>query len=106
MLKRVSCIVAVSAALCAPAFACDYPENDIGEIPRGATATQQEIDAARKRVAAYVKALEEYAACMDGRPGGTRDRDRAIEEAQRVAERMNREIRQFNRSLQLRQAST
>jgi len=106
MLKRVSCLVAVSAALSGPAFACDYPDSSVGEIPRGATATQQEMDAARKRVAAYVKALEDYAACMEGRPGGSRDRDRAIEEAQRVAERMNREIRQFNRSLQLRQAST
>ncbi|HEX6993053.1 MAG TPA: hypothetical protein VF339_02800 [Gammaproteobacteria bacterium] len=106
MLKRLSCLVAVSAVLGGPAFACDYPAGDIGELPRGATATQQEIDAARQRVAAYVRQLEEYAACMDGRPGGSRDRDRAIEEAQRVAERMNREIRQFNRSMQLRQAST
>lgn len=106
MLKRVSCFVAVSALLSGPAFACDWPTESVDDIPRGATATQQEMDAARKRVAAYVKALEDYAACMDGRPGGSRDRDRAIEEAQRVAERMNREIRQFNRSMQLRQAST
>jgi len=106
MLKRVSCLVAVSALLGGPALACDYPEGNIDDIPRGSTATQQEMDAARKRVAAYVKALEEYAACVDARPGGARDRDRAIEEAQRVADRMNREIRQFNRSMQLRQAST
>lgn len=106
MFKRVSCLAAVSALLAGPTLACEYPEGSIDDIPRGATATQQEMDEARARVAALVKALEEYAVCVDARPGGFRERDKAINEAERVAERMNREIRQYNRSAQLRQAST
>lgn len=106
MLKRVSCLAALSALLAGPALACDYPEGSIDDIPRGSTATQQEMDNARRVVAAYVSALEQYASCMNSRPGSTRDQERAIQEAERVAERMNREIRQFNRSMQLRQAST
>jgi hypothetical protein len=111
MMKRVSGTLALSLLLSGPVLACDYPQDSIGDnIPRGATASAQEMETAQRRVASYVKALEAYAACVDGEPAARRqamlrERNRAVEEAEAVADRINKEIRQYNRSLQLRQAS-
>lgn len=110
-MKRSIGILALTLLAGGPALACDYPQDTVGEeIPRGATASAEEMATAQRRVASYVKALEDYAACVDAEPSARRqsmlrDRDRAIEEAETVADRINKEIRQYNRSLQLRQAS-
>lgn len=111
MMKRAPGILALSLLLSGPALACDYPEGSIGsEIPRGATASAEEMKRAQQRVAQHVKALEDYAACVDNEPSARRqtmlrDRDRAVDEAEAIADRINKEIRQYNRSIQLRQAS-
>jgi hypothetical protein len=110
-MRRMSCTLILSLLLAGPALACEYPEESIGnDIPRGATASAAEMESAQSRVASFVKKLEAFAACVDGesaarRQSMARDRDRAVAEAEEVADRINREIRQFNRSLQLRQAS-
>lgn len=110
-MKRVSGILALTLLAAGPALACDYPQDTVGdEIPRGATASADEMKTAQRRVANYVKALEDYAACVDAEPSARRqamlrDRDRAVQEAENIADRINKEIRQYNRSLQLRQAS-
>ncbi|HEY8519025.1 MAG TPA: hypothetical protein VIN61_03005 [Gammaproteobacteria bacterium] len=110
-MKRTSCTLILCALLGGPALACEYPENTVGDdLPRGATATQAEMEAAQRRVASYVRQLEAFAACVDNEPAGRRQalavqRDKAVAEAQELADRFNRELRAFNRSMQLRQAS-
>ena len=111
-MKNLSHAIALCLLISGSALACDYPENTVADdLPRGATASPEEMEAAQQRVKNYVRKLEAYAACVDGEPLSrrqimSRDRDRAISEAQDIADKMNREIRQFNRSLQLRQASS
>lgn len=110
-MKRMSGPLVLSLLLAGPALACEYPQDSIGsDIPRGATASAAEMESAQGRVASFVRKLEAFAACVDGETGARRqsmlrDRDRAVAEAEDVAEKINREIRQFNRSLQLRQAA-
>lgn len=111
MMRRLTGTLAMALLLCGPALACDYPAETVGdELPRGATATAQEMESAQKRVTNYVKALEDFATCVDNESGARRqsmlrERNQAIDEAEDVADRFNREIRAYNRSLQLRQAS-
>lgn len=110
-MKHLSAPLILALLLTGPALACEYPQDTIGtDIPRGATASAAEMEAAQSRAASFVRKLEAFAACVDSGSGAQRqsllrERDRAVAEAENVAERINREIRQFNRSLQLRQAS-
>lgn len=62
--------------------------------------------AAQQAVATLVSAIEAYAACVDAlsraeQRDHIRGRDEAVEAAHRIAMRMNREIRNFNRAAQL-----
>ena len=59
---RVSCSIA--AIVFAPAaFACDYPERI--EIPKGSSATKDEMVAGQKGVKKFMAEMEEYIACIE-----------------------------------------
>ena len=111
-MQRLFVATAFSVALAVPAMACEAPDHASVDIPSGASASEAQIRAAQQTVASMVQELEAYTACIDAeidsnrmpaaqRRIAMRDHDDAIDTAQRLATRMNREIRNYNRAAQL-----
>jgi len=82
------------AILCAmgstPVFACDRPTAPTS-IPDGATASKEDMLAAKKAVDAFRSGMEEYLACEKN----FANLDAAQNELSKVADRFNLQIRAF-----------
>ena len=82
------------AILCAmgstPVFACDRPSAP-SSIPDGATASKEDMLAAKKAVDAFRSGMEEYLACEKN----FANLDAAQNELGTVADRFNLQIRAF-----------
>ncbi len=105
-MQRYLTALAAATLLTGQALACEAPDIGSIDIPSGASASEAEMVAAQQAVADMVEAIEAYAACVDGlsrtdQRDHIRDRDEAVDAAHRLATRMNREIRNFNRAVQL-----
>ncbi len=105
-MQRYLTALAAAMLMSGQALACEVPDIASLDIPSGASATEAEMIQAQQAVADLVSAIEAYAACVDGlaradQRDHIRDRDDAVDAAHRLATRMNREIRNFNRAVQL-----
>ncbi|MCC5869370.1 MAG: hypothetical protein JJU27_12755 [Gammaproteobacteria bacterium] len=105
-MQRYLTALAATLLISGHALACEAPDISSIEIPSGAAASEAEMMQAQQEVASLVTAIEAYAACVDGlsradQRDHIRDRDEAVDAAHRLATRMNREIRNFNRAVQL-----
>jgi len=82
------------AVLCAvfatPVFACERPSAP-SSIPDGATASKEEMLAAKKAVDAFKSGMEEYLACEKS---GAK-KDGATAELLKVADRFNAQVKAF-----------
>lgn len=108
-MRRALAAMALSLSLTGQALACDAPDVASVEIPAGSSASEGELLAAQRAVAELVAAIEAFTACVDAnldnqrlspsaRRQLVRERDDAVDAAHRLATRMNREIRNFNRA--------
>lgn len=99
------------------ALACDYPDRP--QIPDGATASKDDLLAAKAGVQAYVTAVDEYLTCIESEeqaaaaaldnPGTeelkrrdamlSKKFDAANEEKALVGEQFNQQIRAYNQKL-------
>jgi len=82
------------AILCAmgstPVFACDRPTAP-SSIPDGATASKEDMLAAKKAVDAFKSGIEEYLACEKSSP----KKVAAGAELVKVADRFNAQVKAF-----------
>jgi len=64
MTRLIKTTIIAALLTAAPlAFACDYPSRV--DIPDGATATKEEMINGQRGVKGYMKAMEEYLACIE-----------------------------------------
>jgi hypothetical protein len=78
------------AALAVPAFACERPSAPTS-IPDGASASKEDMLAAKKAVDAFKSGMEEYIACEKS---GAK-KDGAAAELVKVADRFNAQVKAF-----------
>jgi hypothetical protein len=89
-MKRFVSMTVLWAALAVPAFACDRP-NAPTSIPDGASASKEDMLAAKKAVDAFKGAMEEYFTCEKN---GAKIAA-AQNELVKVADRFNVQVRAF-----------
>ena len=89
-MKRIIPIAVLWAVVASPAFACDRPAAP-ASLPNGASATKEDMLAAKKAVDAYKSGMEEYLACEKS----AANREGAQAELVKVADRFNVEVRAF-----------
>ncbi|HEY6125232.1 MAG TPA: hypothetical protein VIV63_11320 [Steroidobacteraceae bacterium] len=78
------------AALAVPALACERPSAPTS-IPDGASASKEDMLAAKKAVDAFKSGMEEYIACEKS---GAK-KDGAAAELVKVADRFNAQVKAF-----------
>jgi hypothetical protein len=78
------------ATLAVPAYACDRPSAP-ASIPDGASASKEEMLAAKKTVDAFKSGMEEYLACEKS----AAKKDGASAELLKVADRFNAQVKAF-----------
>jgi hypothetical protein len=89
MMRFVS--VALACALVAtPVFACERPSAPTS-IPDGASASKEEMLAAKKAVDAFKSGMEEYLTCEKS----SAKKDGAAAELVKVADRFNAQVKAF-----------
>jgi hypothetical protein len=89
-MKRIVPIAVLWAAAAIPAFGCDKPSAPTS-IPDGASATKEDMLAAKKTVDAFKSEMEEYLVCEKI---GSKI-ESAQDELMKVADRFNVQIRAF-----------
>jgi hypothetical protein len=109
-----SALGAILALTSVTAFSCDYPARPF--IPDGATASKEELLAAKNSVQVYLSAVDEYLQCVeleDQAASAARDDltseqqeelnqslnrkfDAANEEKEMVGEQFNQQVRAYN----------
>jgi hypothetical protein len=89
-MKSLVSMTVVWAALAVPAFACEKPSAPTS-IPDGASASKEEMLAAKKTVDAFKSGMEEYLACEKS---GAK-KDGATAELLKVADRFNAQVKAF-----------
>ena len=83
-------IAVLWAAAVVPALGCDRPSAPTS-IPDGASASKEDMLAAKKAVDAFKSGMEEYLACEKS----TAKIDAAQKELVKVADRFNAQVRAF-----------
>ena len=89
-MNRIVAITVLSALIATPAFACDKPSAP-ASLPSGASASKEDMLAAKKAVDAYKSGVEEYMVCEKN----TAKQEVAQKELVKVADRFNVEVRAF-----------
>ncbi|HEU4778683.1 MAG TPA: hypothetical protein VFS58_02255 [Steroidobacteraceae bacterium] len=89
-MKSILPIAVLWAAAAVPAFGCERPTAPTS-IPDGASASKEEMLAAKKTVDAFKSGMEEYLACEKS---GAK-KDGATAELLRVADRFNAQVKAF-----------
>jgi hypothetical protein len=89
-MKSLVSMTVLWATLAVPAFACDRPSAPTS-IPDGASASKEEMLAAKKTVDAFKSGMEEYLACEKS---GAK-KDGATAELLKVADRFNAQVKAF-----------
>ena len=89
-MKSLVSMTVLWAALAVPAFACEKPSAPTS-IPDGASASKEEMLAAKKTVDAFKSGMEEYLACEKS---GAK-KDGATAELLKVADRFNAQVKAF-----------
>lgn len=89
-MKRIVPIAILWAAAMVPAFGCDRPSAPTS-IPDGATASKEDMLAAKKAVDAFKSGMEEYLACEKS---GAK-KDGATAELLKIADRFNAQVKAF-----------
>jgi hypothetical protein len=89
-MKSLVSMTVLWAALAVPAFACERPSAPTS-IPDGASASKEEMLAAKKAVDAFKSGMEEYLACEKS---GAK-KDGATAELVKVADRFNAQVKAF-----------
>jgi len=89
-MKSVLPIAVLWAAAVVPALGCDRPSAPTS-IPDGASASKEDMLAAKKAVDAFKSGMEEYLACEKS----TAKIDAAQKELVKVADRFNVQVRAF-----------
>jgi hypothetical protein len=107
----IGCLLLITAPL---AFACDYPDRP--SIPDGATASKEELLAAKDAVGTYLAGVDDYLTCIENEekaavealddpdPGELKRRDEMIgkkfdaanDEKALVGEEFNIQVRAYN----------
>ena len=94
-------------AFSAARAACEYPPDV--QLPNGATASKDDMTAARTAVETYMKAMEAYRDCLDAETAGLAEEARtaeqktlhakrhnaAVDAMESVAARFNEQVRAF-----------
>ncbi|HEU5134305.1 MAG TPA: hypothetical protein VFU13_04095 [Steroidobacteraceae bacterium] len=89
-MNRIVALTVLSALIAAPALACDKPSAPTS-LPSGASASKEDMLAAKKAVDAYKSGVEEYIVCEKN----TAKQASAQAELVKVADRFNVEVRAF-----------
>ena len=89
-MKSLVSMMVLWATLAVPAFACERPSAPTS-IPDGASASKEEMLAAKKAVDAFKSGMEEYLACEKS---GAK-KDGATAELIKVADRFNAQVKAF-----------
>jgi len=89
-MNRIVAITVLTALVSSPVFACSKPGAPAA-LPNGASASKEEMLAAKKAVDAYKVGVEEYMVCEKN----TAKQDVAQAELLKVADRFNVEVRAF-----------
>jgi len=89
-MKRIVPIAVLWAAAAVPAFSCERPAAPTS-IPDGASASKEDMLAAKKQVDAFKSGMEEYLACEKS---GAK-KDGATAELLKVADRFNAQVKAF-----------
>ena len=91
------------------ALACDYPTENLDNMPNGTTATMDQMLEAQGMVREYVAAIEAYIECVDADIDANREeydeerlrvmvqrRDAAVDRVTAAAEEFNAQVRLYN----------
>jgi hypothetical protein len=89
-MNRIVAITVLSALVASPVFACEKPGAPTS-IPSGASASKEEMLAAKKAIDAFKSGMEEYLTCEKS----TAKQESAQAELVKVADRFNVEVRAF-----------
>ena len=89
-MKSLVSMTVLWAALAVPAFACERPSAPTS-IPDGASASKEEMLAAKKAVDAFKSGMEEYLACEKS----AAKQEAAQKELVRIADQFNVQVRAF-----------
>jgi hypothetical protein len=89
-MKRILPIAVLWAAAVVPAFGCERPAAPTS-IPDGASASKEDMLAAKKAVDAYKSAVDEYLTCEKS----AAKKDGAAAELMKVADRFNAQVKAF-----------
>jgi len=89
-MKRLVSVAILCAMGSTPVLACERP-SDPSSIPDGATASKEDMLAAKKAVDAFKSGMEEYLACE--KSGAKKDAGAA--ELIKVADRFNAQVKAF-----------
>jgi hypothetical protein len=89
-MMRIVSVVVMYLLIATPALACERPTAP-SSIPDGATASKEEMLAAKKAVDAFKSSMEEYLACEKS---GAK-KDGATAELLKVADRFNAQVKAF-----------
>ena len=89
-MKRLVSVVILCAMGSTPVLACERPSAP-SSIPDGATASKEDMLAAKKAVDAFKSGMEEYLACE--KSGAKKDAGAA--ELIKVADRFNAQVKAF-----------
>jgi hypothetical protein len=89
-MKRILPIAVLWAAAVVPALGCERPSAPTS-IPDGASASKEDMLAAKKAVDAYKSAIDEYLTCEKS---GAK-KDGATAELLKVADRFNAQVKAF-----------
>jgi hypothetical protein len=88
-------LVLVSGLAAGSAFAgCTEPAG-INDVPKGASASRDDMLAAQRAVKAYDTAVKEYTECLQQSGDTSSKGNEAIDKLQKVADRFNQELRAF-----------
>ena len=89
-MKRILPIAVLWAAAVVPALGCERPAAPTS-IPDGASASKEDMLAAKKAVDAFKSGMEEYLACEKS----SAKKDAAGAELLKVADRFNAQVKAF-----------
>jgi len=89
-MKRIVPIAVLWAAVAIPALGCERPSAPTS-IPDGASASKEDMLAAKRAVDAFKSGMEEYLACEKS---GAK-KDGATAELLKVADRFNAQVKAF-----------
>jgi hypothetical protein len=89
----ISVIVVLQAS--AAATVCKTPEENAPAVPKGETASREEMVAAQAAMKTYNAAVVQYTLCVQKAGGSETELNRIVNQLEKLAVRFNAELRKY-----------